>query len=375
MAGGIGTLANLVGKVNADNELVVSATVAASGGAIADGVTDSLKATVLDLVASNPLTVGIVDGNGDQITSFGGGTQYTEDAAAAANPVGTAVILVRADARGTGVVSADGDNVAQRGNDRGEAYVLDTDLNTAVGTATTAAVSGDNNGSAVAHLRGINTNLAAVLDLANGRVIVDGSEVTQPVSDAGGSLTIDNAALSVVGGGVEATALRVTVASDSTGVLSVDDNGGSLTVDGTVAATQSGTWTVQPGNTPNTSPWLTTQTPATSGGLTIFRSIDLDETEEEIKATAGQVFGWFLFNAAASTRFVKFYNATAANVTVGTTTPVLTMPIPAGSAANVQFSNGIAFDTAITAAATTGVADADTGAPSANDVIVNIFYK
>lgn len=47
-----------------------------------------------------------------------------------------------------------------------------------------------------------------------------------------------------VGGGVEAAALRVTVASDSTGVLSVDDNGGSLTVDGTVAATQSGTWNI-----------------------------------------------------------------------------------------------------------------------------------
>lgn len=55
------------------------------------------------------------------------------------------------------------------------------------------------------------------------------------VDDNGGSLTVDNAALAVVGGGVEATALRVTIASDSTGVLSVDDNGGSLTVDGTVA--------------------------------------------------------------------------------------------------------------------------------------------
>ena len=33
------------------------------------------------------------------------------------------------------------------------------------------------------------------------------------------------------GGGVEAAALRVTIASDSTGVLSVDDNGSSLTVD------------------------------------------------------------------------------------------------------------------------------------------------
>ena len=38
-----------------------------------------------------------------------------------------------------------------------------------------------------------------------------------------------------VGGGVEATALRVTIASDSTGVVSIDDNGGAITVDGTVA--------------------------------------------------------------------------------------------------------------------------------------------
>lgn len=53
----------------------------------------------------------------------------------------------------------------------------------------------------------------------------------QPITDNAGSLTIDNAALSVTGGGVEATALRVTLASDSTGLVSVDDNNSSLTVD------------------------------------------------------------------------------------------------------------------------------------------------
>jgi len=42
---------------------------------------------------------------------------------------------------------------------------------------------------------------------------------------------------SVVGGGTEADALRVTIANNSTGVLSVDDGGGALTVDGTVAVT------------------------------------------------------------------------------------------------------------------------------------------
>jgi hypothetical protein len=114
--------------------------------------------------------------------------------------------------------------------------------------------------------------------------------------------------------------------------------------------------------------------PRTTGGLTIFRSIDLDETEEDVKTSAGQLFGWYLFNAAATTHYVKLYNATAANVTVGTTTPVLTIPVPAGAAANVFVPHGIAFGTAITAAATTGVLDNDTGAPAANTVVANLLY-
>lgn len=44
------------------------------------------------------------------------------------------------------------------------------------------------------------------------------------------------APLSTTGGGTEAAALRVTLANDSTGLVSVDDNGGSLTVDGSVTA-------------------------------------------------------------------------------------------------------------------------------------------
>lgn len=50
------------------------------------------------------------------------------------------------------------------------------------------------------------------------------------------------APLSTTGGGTEATAQRVTIANDSTGVLSVDDNGGALTVDngGTFAVQESG---------------------------------------------------------------------------------------------------------------------------------------
>lgn len=124
---------------------------------------------------------------------------------------------------------------------------------------------------------------------------------------------------------------------------------------------------------------ITNPQPHTTGGLTIFRSLDLDETEEEVKATAGQVYGWYIANLATTTRFVKFYNATAANTTVGTTTPVLTLPIPGNGtddvAANALGGMGIVFDTAITVAATSALADNDTTAPGANDVVINLFYK
>lgn len=125
---------------------------------------------------------------------------------------------------------------------------------------------------------------------------------------------------------------------------------------------------------------ITTPQPHTAGGLSIFRSLDLDETEEEIKASAGQVYGMWVTNTATSTRFIKFYNATAASVTVGSTTPVITIGIPGNSTDDISGAfgpggYGIAFDTAITVAATTGIADADTGAPGANEVLVNVFYK
>jgi len=71
---------------------------------------------------------------------------------------------------------------------------------------------------------------------------VDGIEALLTTIDA------DTSNLSVVGGGTEATAIRVTIANNSTGVLSIDDNGstvsiddggGVITVDGTVAVTNS----------------------------------------------------------------------------------------------------------------------------------------
>jgi hypothetical protein len=117
----------------------------------------------------------------------------------------------------------------------------------------------------------------------------------------------------------------------------------------------------------------------TTGGLTIFKSIDLDESEEEVKATAGQVFSITAFNRTAAPLYLKFYNLTAANTTVGTSVPVATYVVPANAdsdGAGFVWNNtiGLAFSTAISAAVTTGVADNDTGAPGANDCVVVIGY-
>lgn len=105
----------------------------------------------------------------------------------------------------------------------------------------------------------------------------------------------------------------------------------------------------------------------------INRNIDVDESADLIKATGGVICGYFIHNKNAATLYVKFYDKVTA-ATVGTDTPLLTLPMPAGASANVEFAGGIPFTAGLSVGATTGVADNDTGAPGANDCIVNTFY-
>ena len=116
----------------------------------------------------------------------------------------------------------------------------------------------------------------------------------------------------------------------------------------------------------------------TSGGAGIFRSIDLDEgTLEIVKASAGQIYWIHAINLGSTIRFIKIYNATSG--TYGTGTPVLTFPVPTqgdskGAGFTLNVPGGIPFATGISIGAGTGVADNDTGAPGANDVIVNLGF-
>jgi hypothetical protein len=614
---------------------------ASSSSSIADGVSSSIKATVLDLTDSNPLTVAITDANGDQITSFGGGTQYTEDAAAAANPVGTAVNLVRQDTP-SALVTTDGDNVTQRGTNYGAAYAqivtsagafVDTfgggtqfadgaARSTATGTiamvddgtniqsmkgdasgrplvtidtalpAGTALIGkagidqttpGTTNAVSIAQLgantiatgNGVSstgvlrvaqvsdgtgviatvstvTNLSqmngAAITMGNGisgsgvqRVTlasdgtgvvgliagsaeignvknsgtfavqaaqsgtwtvqpgntanttawkVDGSAVTQPVSgtvtatiaagattiakaedvasadaDVGvpamairkatpantsgtdgdyemlqvsagrlwASATIDAAlpagtaligkvgldqttpgttnavSLAQLGANTVATGngasstgvLRVAQVNDGTGVIAtvsavsnlvamsgnaIAMNSGvrsagaqrvTICTDDIVPASQSGTWTVQPGNTANTTPWLVSTRPATTGGLSKFHLVSAATTNAtNVKASAGQVYSITAFNLNASARYLKFHNTAGTPTAGASVTDTYLIPgNTAGAGLVLNIDKGIAFSTGIGITLVTGIADADSAAVAASEIVLNIYYS
>jgi len=92
-----------------------------------------------------------------------------------------------------------------------------------------------------------------------------------------------------------------------------------------------------------------------------------------IKASAGTVNGWYIYNSNASARKIAFHN-TAGTPTAGTSV-YLSIVIPGLAAANVSFPDGIAFNTGIAITTVTGLVESDATAVALNDLIINIYYK
>lgn len=98
----------------------------------------------------------------------------------------------------------------------------------------------------------------------------------------------------------------------------------------------------------------------------------ITNTAVAVDASAGTLWGYYFYNPNASVCYVQFWNTAQGSVTVGTTAPVLTLGIPATSAANVQLAVGDAYSTAITIAATTARAG---GTACGSNVDANVWYK
>jgi hypothetical protein len=123
---------------------------------------------------------------------------------------------------------------------------------------------------------------------------------------------------------------------------------------------------------------VTTTAPHTAGGLTTFMASGSDgssilvATAQAIKASAGQLYGYYAYNPEAAVTFVHFYNTASGSVTVGTTNPQMTIALPAGAAANMTFPFGVVFSNAGWSCAATTTAGGNT-APSTGVSLV-VWY-
>lgn len=322
---------------------------------IGDGIN---TATIRDLATNDALNVAIVDAAGAHITSFGGGTQYTEDAVAAADPVGNAVILVRKDVPAI-TVSTDGDNIAQRGTNYGAAFVQ---ILTSTGAFIDSfgggtqyadgAVRGTATGTLLMVDDGVNIQSASgttagvlKVDLsattANATAVkVDGSAVTQPISATSLPLptnastsalqTTGNTSLSSIdtkvptlGQALAAASVPVVLTAAQLSTLTpltsvAVTNAGTFAVQS--AASQAGTWTVQPGNTPNTVAWKV-------DGSAVTQPVSIAAAVTVAQATAANLNATIAPLTNASVVKAQLQDNAGAAITVGQKVSASSVPV------------------------------------------------
>jgi|ERR1035437_4298871 hypothetical protein len=110
------------------------------------------------------------------------------------------------------------------------------------------------------------------------------------------------------------------------------------------------------------------------GGCSAYHVVSAGSTNlANIKASAGRVTGWSIFNNANYPVYVKFHN-TASTPTAGSGVGY-TIGVQSGTHINFDDDDGIAFSTGIGISIVQGIADADTTAVLASDCVVNVNYK
>ncbi len=266
-----------------------------------------------------------------------------------------------------------------------------------LGTVSGAKVVTDANGTIQQYLRGLITFLANALGAgtaaAANRVTlasddpavatlgsVSGAKV---VTDANGTLQQYLRGLvtffaNALGAGTAAAAHRTTLASDDPAVATLGATSGAKVItdaNGTIQQylrgiiyqliTAGASFFTPVPDTVNG--WLVAQMTSADG------STALTNTAQAIKASAGKIGGWYIYNPNASAVYIPIYNVAAASVTVGTTNPQMTLCIPATSAANVEFAMGIPFSNAGFSCAATTTGGGSTAPASA--VEANWLYK
>jgi len=252
------------------------------------------------------------------------------------------------------------------------------------------------------------------VDITGGTVVItpSGTQDINLKQIAGNTTSTGNG---IAGTGVQ----RVTIASDNTAFTVNAAQSGSWTTGRTwtlasgtdsVSAVQSGTWTVQQGSAPwsvsqsgtwnigtltsitnavtvsqgtaanlnatvvGTGTFAVQATPAvsTSGGMTRFRNTALSNTAVAVKASAGNLYYFHIQNTNSADSYLQLYNVAQGSVSVGTTTPDLTLAVPAGGVLDTPLTFPYSFSTAITIAATTTITG---GSAPSTGLLVAIGYN
>ena len=114
------------------------------------------------------------------------------------------------------------------------------------------------------------------------------------------------------------------------------------------------------------SPTPVLQTTSTSSLSTVSQTTLTANTSQLIKSSAGNVYGWSLYNGNSSVCYLQFYNATSAP-TCGTSV-TWSFPLPASSTSTVvppyalyNHSTGIGFCAGTTATGATACSTAVSG--------------
>lgn len=170
-----------------------------------------------------------------------------------------------------------------------------------------------------------------------------------------------NATIGITTGAAVTTSAAGTLQQYLRGIVSLLVSG--ITV-ASHAVTNAGTFAVQ----------ATQILTAAANGLTSSRVNAAASTNAtSLKTSAGQVGEIDVFNVAAYTVFLKLYNKASAP-TVGTDTPIWTIPIAAGGGYSKSFPRGKSFSTGIAYAITKLQADSDTTVVVAGDLTGSIDW-
>lgn len=363
-------------QVNASGSLKVAITSGAGSGgtSIADGASftrDSTSVTPIGAVvetAAPTLTNG--DAAGLSMTTAGavrvavasgGITGAVVDSVAGATDEGVLSVVVRDDALAT-LTPVDGDYTQMRTNARGALWVaLDSTaaqtVTLAAGTATNEIVGDVAQDAAVGGnpvLVGLRASTATPSAMS-----ADGDSVYAWADRTGAQVVVGNVLDDAAFTPGTNRVTPVGYLADETATDSVDEGdigAGRITLD---------------------RKQIMVPYAHAAGGATPGRLVSAASTNGTVvKASAGTLYTLIVTNLNAAVRYLKVYNSTS--VTVGTTTPTWTFAIPAsttGAGFNVPIpACGIAFGTGICLGMTTGVADNDTGAVAANEIIANYAY-